>query len=61
VLSEPNAPLQRLKLKGLDPNADYRLKGGSETFTGDALMYGGISVGSASGDYLSEMFRFERT
>ncbi|MBR2567066.1 MAG: alpha-galactosidase [Paenibacillus sp.] len=60
VLSEPNAPLQRLKLKGLDPNSDYRLKGGSETFTGDALMYGGIAVGSESGDYLSEMFRFER-
>lgn len=60
VLSEPNAPLQRLKLKGLDPEADYRLKGGSETFTGDALMYGGIAVGADKGDYLSEMFRFER-
>lgn len=60
VLSEPNAPLQRLKLKGLEPEADYRLKGGSETFTGDALMYGGIAVGADKGDYLSEMFRFER-
>lgn len=60
VLSEPNAPLQRLKLKGLDPDADYRLKGSTETYTGDALMYGGISVGRATGDYLSEMFRFER-
>ncbi|MGF7046502.1 alpha-galactosidase [Paenibacillus sp. DS2015] len=60
ILSESNAPLSRLKLKGLDPEADYRLVGGSDAFGGDALMYAGISVGEKLGDYHSEFFRFER-
>ncbi|MNP64054.1 hypothetical protein D3C76_1595220 [compost metagenome] len=60
VLSESNAPLNRLKLKGLDLQADYRFIGGSEIFGGDALMYAGISVGAQPGDYHSEFFRLER-
>ncbi|AOZ92217.1 alpha-galactosidase [Paenibacillus crassostreae] len=60
VLSESNAPLNRLKLKGLDLHADYRLVRGSEVFGGDALMYAGIPVGAEPGDYHSELFRFER-
>ena len=60
VLSESNAPLNRLKLKGLDSNADYRLLGGEEIFGGDALMYAGIPVGAQPGDYHSEFFRLER-
>ena len=60
VLSESNAPLNRLKLKGLDPNADYRLMGESQIFSGDAMMYAGISVGMQRGDYHSEFFRFKR-
>jgi alpha-galactosidase len=60
VLSESNAPLNRLKLKGLELDADYRRVGGSEIFGGDSLMYAGISVGAKPGDYHSEFFRFER-
>ncbi|KAF9112064.1 hypothetical protein BGX30_007381, partial [Mortierella sp. GBA39] len=60
VLAESNAPLNRLKLKGLDPAADYALVGTSEVYTGDALMYAGIAVGAERGDYHSEFFRFRR-
>ena len=60
VLSEPNAPLQRLKLKGLDPERDYAAVDGEGVYSGDALMYAGISVGNKVGDYHSEMYRFKR-
>lgn len=60
VLSEPNAPLQRLKLRGLNPDADYRIAGDHDRiYTGDALMYAGLSVGRANGDYHSEFYRLQ--
>ncbi|OZB96043.1 alpha-galactosidase [Paenibacillus sp. XY044] len=60
VLAESNAPLNRLKLKGLEPAADYELVGTSEVYSGDALMYAGLAVGAERGDYHSEFFRFRR-
>jgi len=60
VLSESNAPLSRLKLKGLDPDADYSILGSDGVFGGDALMYAGISVGEDRGDFHSELFRLKR-
>ncbi|MDO7907267.1 alpha-galactosidase [Paenibacillus sp. JX-17] len=60
VLAEPNSPLRRLKLKGLDPQADYSIEGAEGIRGGDALMYGGISVGLPLGDYHSEFYRLKR-
>lgn len=60
VLAEPNAPLARLKLTGLDPDRDYALVNGDGVYSGDALMYAGISVGSKKGDFHSELHRFKR-
>ncbi|MWV44440.1 alpha-galactosidase [Paenibacillus sp. HJL G12] len=60
VLSESNAPLSRLKLKGLDPAADYSILGSEGIYSGDALMYAGISVGEKRGDFHGELIRLTR-
>lgn len=60
VLSESNAPLSRLKLKGLDAGADYSIHGKEGIYGGDALMYAGISVGEQRGDFHSELIRLKR-
>lgn len=60
VLSESNAPLSRLKLKGLDAGADYSIHGKDGIYGGDALMYAGISVGEQRGDFHSELIRLKR-
>ena len=39
VLAEPNAPLCRLRLRGLDPDKSYRLQHNGEVYRGDELMY----------------------
>ncbi|MDR0269884.1 alpha-galactosidase [Paenibacillus sp.] len=60
VLSESNAPLIRLKLKGLDPDADYEVLGSGKIYSGDALMYAGVSIDSERGDFYSELIRLKR-
>lgn len=60
VLSESNAPLSRLKLKGLDPDADYEILGQEGLYSGDALMYAGVSVGEDRGDYHGELIRLKK-
>ncbi|MEC0370169.1 alpha-galactosidase [Paenibacillus chibensis] len=60
VLSESNAPLSRLKLKGLDAGADYSIHGKEGIYGGDALMYAGISIGEQRGDFHSELIRLKR-
>lgn len=59
VLAEPNAPLRRLMLRGLDPELDYVVEGlsGMEgRFGGDLLMHAGLPANSFRGDYASVCF-----
>ena len=45
--------IQRLYLKGLDPNKSYSISETSEVLNGDELMYGGITIPNLEGDYQS--------
>lgn len=42
ILNRPNAAYLRLKLKGLDPNKQYRVNEGQHTYYGDELMNAGL-------------------
>lgn len=59
VLKEPNAPLNRFRLKGLDPQRDYTLLESGEPYGGDELMYTGIPTPTFHGDYESKVYRFQ--
>lgn len=62
VLSKPNAPLAKLRLKGLDPNQDYQVieDGMSEeentVFGGDELMHIGLNLPQWKGDFRSRLY-----
>ncbi|MNW06884.1 hypothetical protein D3C71_2033690 [compost metagenome] len=56
VLAEPNAPLRRLRLKGLDPAKNYRLELNGEVYRGDELMHFGLSLPQLEGDFKSLLF-----
>lgn len=56
VLAEPNAPLCRLRLTGLDPNKSYRLQHNGKVYRGDELMYFGLSIPHLEGDFRSLLF-----
>jgi alpha-galactosidase len=58
VLSEANAPLRRLRLKGLDPERDYVLLGDGRTYGGDELMHLGLAVPDLTGDFQSVIWRW---
>ncbi|GGD54144.1 alpha-galactosidase [Paenibacillus nasutitermitis] len=58
VLNEPNARLDRLRLKGLDPDRNYEQVGTDELIGGDELMYAGIVKPQARHDYASVVYRF---
>lgn len=58
VLAEPNAPLQRLRLQGLDPDADYETAAG--LYGGDYLMHAGLPIEGLHGDFQSKMWHFKR-
>ncbi len=66
VLSEPNAPLKKLRLKGLDPDCDYlvcdadRHEDGEKLFGGDELMRVGLNLPIWKGDYRSRLYRLRR-
>ena len=45
------APLPRVRLKGLDPDAQYIREDTGEIYTGAMLMYGGFILPFGSGDY----------
>jgi len=59
VLAEANAPLSRLKLKGLDPDRDYMLQATGDVYGGDELMYAGINLPDLHGDFQSLLLRFK--
>jgi len=56
VLAEPNAPLCRLRLTGLDPNKSYRLQHNGKEYRGDELMYFGLAIPHLEGDFRSILF-----
>ncbi|MEK4293877.1 alpha-galactosidase [Paenibacillus sp. FSL R5-0914] len=56
VLAEPNAPLCRLRLKGLDPAKNYKLELNGEVYRGDELMHFGLSLPQLEGDFKSLLF-----
>lgn len=58
VLQEPNPRLNRFRLKGLDPNRDYKLFGEETVYGGDQLLYAGLATPQFFGDYSSKVYRF---
>jgi len=58
VLQEPNPPLGRFRLQGLDPQRDYELVGEDAVYGGDELMYAGLPVPQFYSDFASRVYRF---
>ena len=59
ILSQPAAPVRILKLKGLHPDKLYRRYDNGEIYSGDELMYCGISIPLKKEDFRGEMYCFE--
>jgi alpha-galactosidase len=57
TLAEPNPPLRRLALRGLNPDADYRMEGSEVTLAGDRLMNFGIHIPMLHGDFASVVMK----
>ncbi|MCS7460625.1 alpha-galactosidase [Paenibacillus doosanensis] len=63
VLAKPNAPLSKLRLKGLDPDKDYRVldvdgaAAEASVFGGDELMHIGLNLPQWKGDFRSRLYR----
>ncbi|CAN7735653.1 alpha-galactosidase [Paenibacillus sp. LjRoot153] len=57
VLAEPNAPLRRLALKGLNPELEYQVEGLDAPLGGDRLMQAGIHLPLFHSDYASRWWR----
>ena len=57
---QANAPLLRIRLKGLRPEASYSLEGSDSVYSGAALMNGGYTFPLFWGDYPSLQLRFIR-
>ena len=58
--SRANGPFPFVRLRGLDPDAAYRLDGMERTMTGAALMYGGYVFEQLFGDYPARQLHLER-
>ncbi len=58
VLAEPNPASSRIKLRGLCPDAMYRLEQTGCIYGGDELMYAGILLPQIEHDFSSIMYRF---
>lgn len=59
ILGEPNARVDRLKLKGIERNAKYQLLDSDKIYGGDVLESIGIPMKN-EGDFTSTMMIFER-
>jgi alpha-galactosidase len=44
ILQEPNPWIERIKLRGLDPNRSYRLNQSEQLYGGDQLIYNGLII-----------------
>lgn len=53
-----NAPIQYVRLRGLDPQAVYSMEGTEKKYSGAALMYAGIQVPELGGQYQAWQVRF---
>ena len=60
ILSQPEAPLIQVKLKGLDANARYYSKELDATFYGDELMNIGLTMPHVQKDYFSVQYIFHK-
>jgi alpha-galactosidase len=60
VLAEPAAPLEVLKLKGLDLSKQYKVVGTDQVYGGDELTYSGLSIpAEINGDFLSHVWHLK--
>jgi alpha-galactosidase len=59
VLAEPDAPIRRLVLRGLDPKKEYVVEGKQGVYGGDELMSIGIALPDFYGDYQSAVWRLK--
>ncbi|PTV94264.1 alpha-galactosidase [Halanaerobium saccharolyticum] len=59
VLATPNPKEETLKLKGLDPDRDYKELNSGEIYGGDELMNFGIKVPYLKEDFSSRVWRFK--
>lgn len=60
VLSEVEKHSRRICLKGLLPEARYRLEDTEDCYTGEELMYCGFLVKKDMGDFMSKRYHFVR-
>lgn len=69
VLAEANGPLHRLRLKGLNPDADYAVEALDNMqnedeavgiYGGDHLMFAGLNIQMGQGDFQSRLYRLRR-
>lgn len=58
VLQEPHPRLNRFRLKGLDPQRDYKLDGEGTVYGGDELLFAGLATPQFNGDYASKVYHF---
>ncbi|WP_039764141.1 alpha-galactosidase [Caldicellulosiruptor sp. F32] len=56
ILRQPNPPIKRLKLDGLDPSKSYLIEGEQKTRFGDELMNIGLMIPQMWGDFNSHMW-----
>ena len=56
--TEPNSRQYSIKLRGLLPEADYRLAENGKVYKGSALMNGGILLPKSWGDYVPVEMHF---
>lgn len=58
VLAEANCHSRKLRLKGLEPQADYYLEETGEVYSGRLLMQGGLLIPRLHGDFVSRLYHF---
>jgi alpha-galactosidase len=59
VLAIPNGPINRLHLRGLDPDREYSVSGKQVTYGGDELMHAGLVIPELQGDYQSVIWKLK--
>lgn len=60
VLAQPNRKSRKLRLKGLDPSAMYRLEENGALYSGQLLMNAGLLMDCVPGDFISTLYHFIR-
>lgn len=60
ILAQPEAPLIQVRLKGLDPEAQYHCPSLDATFYGDELMNIGLTMPHVQKDYFSVQYIFNK-